>query len=378
MKKVRLFMLVVFGISHLFQSCKSELNDVQADPTIESNEINALREKYSSNTVDETIKGDFVIREGIVHFKDINSFLKVKDIITSLKMEERVAFFNNQGFISRLSITQQIIDKIRNAKTVEERDRIIQKNSNILLVDGDKTVLSKLTDDGTSAVVTNDGMVYIGKILYMFTDGIEYIVYDGDKTRLEDIKNGRKTVESAELSIINTANNNSKNGRFCRYMSGFTKSTAVGSDVWGKTFFLLDTPTFLYQGSNLYTVEVHAYSKGVAVKPDQYGTPNQEFASWNTLSINFAVNMYPKNQSTASSFYNNNSAPFNASKTKFELGTDFHNYARAYNQPAYRVNNVDAVMDDNTYVAAPQIAYTNRYNNEFLGPNQWITPYSCN
>lgn len=365
MKKIKLLVFMMLGMSCMIQSCKTDLDEVKAV----SNETPIDRRKYDVNLVDESIVGNFKIVDGILHFKDFETFRKVRDGLDKISMKERIAFAGIKGLNSRLSKTQNVLEKIANAKSLEEKESLIKANSEIIIKDNYGIAMSKISDDCTSALVTTEGMVYIGKILYMFTPNIEYIVYDGDRNKLIGVKNGRKVNESAELSIINTSQKSVKNARLCNGLDAYEASN-LNNSSFGKMFTIVDAPEFNYSGNNLYTIRVHSYSKAYAMGIDIYGNFAQILTS-HIFSVNYSIKMYRRYQTVD---ILNSPYTWSDSRSGYGSSIDFHFNDYAYNQPYSLNNNMDVYIETNPVPSTVFQNFQHRYNYAELAPGQWIYP----
>lgn len=367
----------MLGISCMFQSCKSEFDEIKAV----SNEVEIDRRKYDINLVDENIASDFKLVDGILHFKNFEAFRKTCEGLDKISLKEKIAFSEIKGLNSRLGNTQVILEKINNAKSNEERERIILANSEVVFKDRNGLVMNKISDDCTSALVTNEGMVYIGKMLYMFTPDAEYIVYDGDKSRLTGVKNGRKINESEVLSIINTSTKASKSARL--YVSLGAEVQSNVNNTRGKMYTIVDSPEFFPSGNNLYQIRVHSYSKAQALS-----NPLGSYAPYSTshiFSVNYSIKMYSgllspyvtypfTGYSPPSSTTLNSPYTWSDSRSGSGSSIDFHFYDYAYDKPYSLRNNMSVLIETEPTPSTVFANFQHRYNYAELGPGQWIYP----
>ena len=366
MKKIKLLGIMMFGISCLFQSCKSELDELnQNDITAKNSQAfeNERKQKFAVNAVDESIKGDFELKEGVLHFKNVASFIKLRDSFINLKMSDRAEFADKQGFESRLSLTFKALEKVRNAKSKEEYDNLIVSNIDFIAYDKESELaVSRISDDCAASILNKDGLVYIGKILYKFADGAEYIVFDGDKSKLMGIKNGR-IAESLEIAVIDTKKSN-KNARICTYLGVIGWSTNPNNiDKSGKVEYKVDGTTFYYDpnGSSYlpWIVQGHGYVKGSAMCPSVWGG-RTDYWTWNWLYVSYKLQLFAYGSVIGSQ-------PVSANKLEAGWGTDFHSYVTG----RMGVNGtVDIVVND-------QLGGENKFNWAEAGPNQWLYPNDC-
>ena len=129
----------------------------------------------------------------------------------------------------------------------------------------------------------------------------------------------------------------------------------------------VDNPIYYFTGSS-YIIYLHVYTKGIAL----YGAPSpgyRDIESWNTVAINYTINMFEIG--TNNLLFTSDIR--NKRKTVYEGGTDFHESITLYNQPSSMIGTIYGAIDDSPSGSNGK----NEYNNEHLGPGQWISP-SCN
>jgi hypothetical protein len=369
MKRIKFLGIMMLGMSCFFQSCKNDLEQLQKESLTSGNSEafeNERKQKFSANAVDESIKGDFELKDGVLHFKNVASFIKLKDSFIDLQMSERAEFAKKQGFQSRLSVTFEALEKVRNSKSKEEYENLIASNIDFIAYDEkSQLAVSRISDDCSASILNKDGLVYIGKILYKFTDGAEYIVFDGNKNRLASLKNGR-IGESLEVASISTRQSN-KNAKICSYWGVIEWSTNPNSDRSGKVEYKVDGLTYYYEPnvsfSNPWRVQGHGYVKGSAACPNGWGG-RTDYWTWHWLYVGYNLQLFDGNSVVGSEMVQGN-------KLEASYGADFHSYV---NGRISTFRAVDIVIND---VPAIPYGFDNRYNWAEAGPNQWIRPNDC-
>lgn len=378
MKRIKLLVFMMLGMSCLFQSCKSDLDQLHQENSVSADSKafeNERKQRFAANAVDESIKGDFELEDGILHFKNVASFIKLRDSFVNLKMAERAEFAEKNGFESRLSITFKALEKIRNAKSKAEYEKLIASTIDYVAYD-EKTQLavSRISDDCSASILTKDGLVYIGKILYKFSNGKEYIVFDGDKSKLESVKSGR-VGESLEISVISTTNTSqaNKSARICTYAGVIGWSTNPQyQDRSGKVEYKVDGLEYFYEPNSNYDnpwrVNGHSYVKGSAMCPSYWGG-RTDYWTWNHLFVNFKLQLVRSGYGTILG-----TERVRDSKLEAGYGTDFHSYVSGYSPTN---SSVDIVLNDNNPVIIPESPGENKFNWAEAGPNQWLYPNDC-
>jgi hypothetical protein len=370
MKKIKLFVFMMLGMSCLFQSCKNDLEQLQQENTISDNYQafeNERRQKFATNAVDESIKGDFELREGILHFKNVATYIKLRDSFIDKNMSERAAFAEKNGFESRLSVTFKALEKIRNTKSKEEYKSLIAQNIDFVAYDEvTQLAVSRIGDDCAASILNKDGLVYMGKVLYKFANGKEYIIFDGDMNKLSSLKNSR-VGESLEVAEIST-NQSNKNAKICSYWGviGWSTNPNYG-DRSGKMEYKVDGLIYYYEPNNNpskpWRVQGHGYVKGSAACPDGWGG-RTDYWTWNRIIVNYRLQLFDGNSVVES-------ARVGQDKLEAGYGTDIHSYV---NGNISTLRAVDIVINDGIEIPYSII---NKYNWAEAGPNQWLEPNDC-
>jgi hypothetical protein len=376
MKRIKFLGIMMLGMSWMFQSCKDDLNQLQQENTTSGNSLafeNERKQKFATNAVDESIKGDFELKEGVLHFKNVASFMKLRDSFVNLHMPERAEFAEKQGFESRLSVTFGVLEKLRTQKSKVEFENLIESNADFVVFDEvSQTATSRISDDCLASIINKDGFVYIGKILYKFTDGTEYIVFDGDKSKLNGIKNGR-IGESLEVSVMKTKNSQLyKNTRICNYWGVLGSSTNSNyTDRTGKVEYQVDGLSYFYEPNGNpatpWRVQGHSYVKASAQRPGFLWGGRTDYHTWHWLFVDFQLQLAQNGTVLGTT-------RVRTSKLEASMGADFHNYVDVYrgtNEP------VSVVFNTNNPVIFPESPGENKYNWAEAGPNQWLNPNDC-
>lgn len=198
--------------SNILSSCQREVESIEA--AHERQDERAAR----LNAVDSSIIGSFEVRDGILHFKDLASYLAELENIKKIPLPERYLTFKAPGFKSLLSSYQELFDLLNSVKEREESVKIIEKFNSIASQTKDGIVLLN-SDHVSSALLDERGLIYIGKILHRFTDKGQTIVLDGDIKKLNTSSELVKNYKSLYKIDIN------KGGRLANALScpGFTK-----------------------------------------------------------------------------------------------------------------------------------------------------------
>lgn len=88
-------------------------------------ESDGVASRQSDQLKDLTINGDYEVRNGILHFKDVRSYYSVKEQLQKLPPEQRVEFTRRAGFVSLLDISQKGTAQFEQVKTPVEFDQLL-------------------------------------------------------------------------------------------------------------------------------------------------------------------------------------------------------------------------------------------------------------
>lgn len=182
-----IYLNILLATILLVVSCQLPSDSISSvSPANQDNDNKIVNSKISSevksaiqeNLVDLSLKSDYEVKRGILHFKDLDTYLKVRNSLRKLSISDRIQKTNLSGFTSLLSLYQEYIDKFEKDQDIESYRDIIGKVSN------DKKQQFLNSDFVVSALVNRAGLVYIGKILYQFSDKQQEIIIDGDISKL--------------------------------------------------------------------------------------------------------------------------------------------------------------------------------------------------
>ncbi|MBU1820524.1 MAG: hypothetical protein KKG00_03290, partial [Bacteroidetes bacterium] len=138
------------------------------------------RGEYARNLVDETIQGSYVVRNGILHFRDFESFDKISEQFKNMNIHDRTNFFSNYGFSSYTNEVRMTQKKLDEAEDETTFNKILLDNQDILDVLDDKTIIPKAGDTFMNDFANREGYLFIGNILYQFGKNFQKIAFDGD------------------------------------------------------------------------------------------------------------------------------------------------------------------------------------------------------
>lgn len=121
--------------------------------------------EFSKNLEDKTIAKDYEIRDGIVCFRSPAAFKEVAQNIAAF-----VVTFgqSNPTFVSYRQRTDQILEEGKAVATKAEADAFLTRYAEYV-VEQDQTLIPRL-QMALTQLINPEGLMYIGKILYLYQD----------------------------------------------------------------------------------------------------------------------------------------------------------------------------------------------------------------
>lgn len=132
--------------------------------------------RFDAGIEDKAMTQDYEVRNGILYLKNPAVFTKAME-----NMAEFKAGFSkkNPDFVSFQTLTDQALDKSRAVQTKDEADAFLKQWGRYVREENEM-LLPRLVYSFTS-LLSKDGLIYVGKRLYVFTEREQFIIYDGDQ-----------------------------------------------------------------------------------------------------------------------------------------------------------------------------------------------------
>ncbi|RRB06312.1 hypothetical protein [Larkinella rosea] len=238
--------------------------------------------KQSDQLKDLTVKGDYEVRNGILHFKDVNSYHSTEDYLEKLSTEQRVIFSRQIGFTSLLDVDNRANALFEQAKNQDEFVKLLRDYQDLYQLENE--MVKPNFNLQHASVLNRQGMVYIGKVLYRFTKDEEIIVFDGDINKALQA-NTNKYVKKVSLS-----GNSNPNGRPMASCSRFYHENA-SSDRKGTCETTFKWELELLEGTgyspgDVWYVQQVIYTVGLPYKKNWLGSWVR-YSTGNTLDTRY-------------------------------------------------------------------------------------------
>ncbi len=335
-----LVMLAVF-----MSSCKQDQEAPSASTTSTSKTL-----KMSG--VSE-VKGKFTVQDGILHFEDSKALFDVLEQLRLYDVSERRNFGKDIGFKSMLSVFCDVLVK---SATIEDKDKyfaLLKQNADVVSYKDDGSFDFKTATPFMASVTNRDGILYIGKGVYQYTDYGEVIILDGDINRLSSVTRNTPTDKNIKVFIT-------KEELSLRVACG----TGLFNTVWNASndragdLYSARQGSLAFQGydaNNIpyYDVYNSSYVSGTPWKKVCFfGCSWKKYSTSNTLSINQTLQSYNGSCQYSDNFSYSNNWDFidyvGNSCTSYAIPeppiSQYYSYYTSMNPNTYLMNNTSVVV----------------------------------
>ncbi len=294
-------LFVTCFMSYGFISCKeSETNFLPNDVSnTQTKQDDVSKERTSSSEVryteDETIKEDFELRNGTLHFKNAEIYFKTLEKFGKMKPEERLAASKAMKLKSLLEVQQDFIAESEKIDSKDKHQQMQKKYIDILKIEEDRVGFNNI-DAVSAALINRKGIVYLGKSLHCYK-GLEQI----------DIENGDESLLNTNSDLVKKSQfliplNSSKNNRLL-FTCPFTNASLTNGDYVQRNCL----NCFQGGGNRAISLEVYAkvYNIGnntITVTPYAIGTPYKKvLGTWYIYNSYNGLGCYWNYTATSSS-----------------------------------------------------------------------------
>jgi hypothetical protein len=317
-------LFALFALFFTVVSCRKDIQTV----TTETNQATGKA---------DAIKGDFYVENGTLRFKNVKSLLSTVDELSKFDISERYHFGEQIGFKSYLSCFAEVLQK-SSAADDKDYDNVLKDYADVIDAKSDGTFKMRIVNKNLASVLDRNGIVYIGKRVYRFTDFGEAIAINGDVERLKTVTattvsdDNIKVIVSNSLGLRGVCGKNewrdnvlNANGtRKADFWNGATKIAFITEDEFGNIF--------LNQiGQVMFEMYISAYSIGTPWKPRSVFSGWKTYNADNTLSLNQSLNG-PNNITFFSS------KTYSNSWTAIDFGTPLNSLNSFFNLTLPEVN----------------------------------------
>jgi hypothetical protein len=278
----------LFALLALFFTAVSCRKDVQttAEPT------------QAKSTID-AVKGDFHVENGILHFDNPQALHDVLEQLRKFDISERRNFGAKIGFTSLLYAYNDVLQKTAAAAEGDEKayDDILKTNADILSMRNDGTFEMRILNKNLASILNREGIFYVGKVAYRFTDFGETVAIDGDVERLKTVT--KLTPSDKNFKVFITNNLAVRSCGVNIWQNGVQNSSGDrAGDLWCTAVFLdllmvdiFGFPIIDGNGNFLWALENSSYAVGTPWKKNWRGRW-VNYSTSNTLSINQSLNSF--------------------------------------------------------------------------------------
>lgn len=242
--------------------------------------------------VDESVKGDYEVRAGMLYFKDVETYLSLEDKVSKMQTDEQIAFAQKIGFTSALKRYSEILVNLDKIRDKQQYDKALTDNKTILSIQNGE--IRPLFNPVHAALTNQENMVSIGKVIHCFMADATVMVIDGDIIKA---RQATKSLTSIDESVVVFKNNNksSAGGRRAASCSRFdqTRENSDGNrqvrvtSGLGTDYFLKSTPP---GSGNYYYIQVYSLIEGTAFKKNIWGNW-VPYSTGNTMYASYSVDI---------------------------------------------------------------------------------------
>lgn len=295
--------LLLLSVTTVIYSCKSEV-DVNrvTDSSQQNDDISSVDKEREivQNLVDNNISNSYEAKNGILHFKDLSSFRSVMNSLNNLPIQKRIAKTDIPGFKSLLSCYDDYLKEFKD----ETKKPNLESYNDIISLSVEKKQKYIYTDFVKSALLNRQGLVYIGKILYKFTDDQQQVVVDGDLKKL-----GKKDQMVMTYSDPTTPVSNARQSATC---NGFDDGSQNADNTRQIHLKIYMAKSYYLTSGTTGDVDMKGYAYGEPTKRGgwfdgysnvRYTTDNTLYSEW-TFTVKF--NDTQETKTASDSYLNQN------------------------------------------------------------------------
>ncbi len=186
MKKLVVFAMVAMSLT-IFNGCqKDELNVSQPADEAQPQEV---------------VKPDVYVENGYLVFKSQEVFDTTLSVVQKMSDEEFSEWENSLGFVSANTFYLKAEDEFSKIENEEQRRKFVEEYSQNLIISHDGIEI-KIFAKSLGDLLNIDGIVKIGESIYLFTDTKEYVILDGEKDLLNELKTSPNMEKSAKKNLV--------------------------------------------------------------------------------------------------------------------------------------------------------------------------------
>lgn len=243
-------------------------------------------------TSDPSVKSDYEVRDGILYFKDINSFTLLDRKLRDVSQKERIEFTNQIGFKSLLQYQSETYEKLGGIDNKDQYEKIVLENKDIFTIENNE--LTPTFDQVSATLLNREGMVSIGGTIHCFAKDRTIVGQTLDKVR-QAYSTGKKPDETVSILQVIQPETGSKPGAKMSASCAYFDQTATSNGnrearirVSNNYRDLVASYTY---GIYYYNREYYTYVLGVPRKKNFFGTW-VNYSTGNTLYSRFIANVF--------------------------------------------------------------------------------------
>lgn len=351
MKKINNYAMAILVMVFVgFVGCEKDI--------LENEITNDLTNKKS-----EQIKPEVEVIDGVLHFRDIEAFVKITDNLGEMDEKERDNWENNLGFKSLRTSIKEVYDLIELSGETDKVDQIIKENDDLIYKQMDE-IIEIIPSHLYQSVSDKSGVFFVNGIIQKVVENKIYTSKDGMvETINKAIKSSNKVENVRSMSYFET---NSPYG--CYMAQGTVEKDRRKMYAHIKAYSV----KVFGQGEQLiyYWVSVQRYS--ASYKKNWFGNYYSKAAHHHRKEIYYLVSQCPISQNGPGVVeYGNISETF--------WNDSYGGSVKTFSE--WKRSGIIAIAVGNPQIPYPYFVYNNvtgKFDTQgYGGVNSWLT-INCN
>lgn len=287
--------IILMGVMFFVASCEknhelSSLDELSSLAELNTSNLEYLEGyvSFEKNYYSEEQKEDIEVVNGIIHFKSLDVFQKIAFNNEYLASKEYLKI--SALFDSKVNKYDRFLGESEKLTSKEEALRLIKKYNNSVELNHDDIDIADKSIYDNFIPSTEQPYFYIGDVINLYKNGKEFVIIDGDESKIERILNGNESLNNVAVVEIKT---NSKKLRStssrCQNLYGeLYHGNLVGYSKCDGT--IRQTPVGVVNGQYRYRMSAVTFTT-VNVKIKRFGLL-WAYGTDKRLNVNHTLYMY--------------------------------------------------------------------------------------
>lgn len=188
MKKINNYAMAIFLMVFVgFVGCQKG--------SLENEVLNEVKEKQI-----EQVKAEVEVIDGVLHFRDIEAFVKITDNLGEMDEKERNNWENNLGFKSLRTSIKEVYDLIELSGEKDKVDQIIKENNDLIYKQDDE-IIEIVPSHLYQSVCDKSGVFFVNGIIQKVVNNKIYTSEDGRIETINKVIKSKSKVENVRSML---------------------------------------------------------------------------------------------------------------------------------------------------------------------------------